>query len=65
MNGHPTSELVPSVAPARTLRPVQDMPHDWPRQGVAAALVVDRAGHEHVAPVIVVDFYRSAADANA
>lgn len=60
MNGNPTSELVPSVAQARALRHVQDVPHDWPRQGVAAALVVERNGAECVRPVIVIDFYREA-----
>jgi hypothetical protein len=31
-----------------------------PRQGIAAALIVNRFGREHVEPVIVVDFYREA-----
>jgi hypothetical protein len=36
------------------------IPALFPREGVAAALVVERNGHEHVEPVIVVDFYREA-----
>lgn len=36
------------------------LPERHPRQGVAAALVVDRTGRQHVKPVIVVDFYREA-----
>jgi hypothetical protein len=39
---------------------VSDLPQRWPRQGVAAALIVDRTGRQHVEPVIVVDFYREA-----
>ena len=60
MNAHPTAALVECVAQARALGVVPDLPQRWPRQGVAAALVVDRTGREHVEPVIVVDFYREA-----
>lgn len=60
MNAHPTSALVKSVAQARAVGCVSDLPQRWPRQGVAAALVVDRNGREHIEPVIVIDFYREA-----
>jgi hypothetical protein len=41
------------------------LPSSFPRQGIAAALVANRAGGIDVKPVIVVDFYRSALDANS
>jgi hypothetical protein len=60
MNAHPTAALVDCVAQARAHGVVSDLPQRWPRQGVAAALIVDRTGRQHVEPVIVVDFYREA-----
>lgn len=49
---------------ARSPSDESEMPQRWPRQGIAAALVVDRNGREHIEAVIVVDFYRSAIDAD-
>jgi hypothetical protein len=64
MNAHPTSALVEAVAQWRAVVDVSELPQRWPREGIAAALIVDRFGNEHVEPIIVKDFYRSAADAN-
>jgi hypothetical protein len=58
MNAHPTTEVVRHVVPAASRAP--EGPVLFPRQGVAAALVVERDGAQHVRPVIVVDFYREA-----
>lgn len=58
MNAHPTAELVQPAG--RMARSAPQRPVLFPRQGVAAALVVDRAGSERVEPVIVIDFYREA-----
>lgn len=60
MNGQPTPVMTTAVTQARALGFVSELPQRWPRQGVAAALVVERNGAEHVRPVIVVDFYREA-----
>jgi hypothetical protein len=47
----------PTVAP-RAPAHFAEVPERYPRQSVAAALVVGRNGHERVEPVIVIDFYR-------
>lgn len=37
-----------------------DWPMFWPRQGIAAAQVVNRFGWVSIKPIIVIDFYRQA-----
>jgi len=53
----------PVAAPAERPGPTRctsELPVAWPRQGIAAAQIVDRFGRVTVEPVIVVDFYRQA-----
>ena len=49
-----------AVAPAQTLG-FPDQKQRCPREGIAAALVIEKDGREHIESVIVVDFYREAA----
>lgn len=59
-----TSTLTPIAgAPADPPNPerfLPKLPVSYPRQGIAAAQIVDRFGRVTVEPVIVVDFYRQA-----
>lgn len=58
MTSDPTPATASAAALVRSLGYVHELPELYPLHGVAAALVVERNGAEHVRPIIVIDFYR-------